>query len=154
MTQEENSAGQSSGSGLSSAIIAFLRAVLRLLVVVTILLGVAALIYWGVPQIYQSFMIPVEDNTIAIRVLETRQDYAEELFAQQNDEFSRRLDDLELEMDASSGSIDELQVEVENLQTAATQQQSRLDELDWLVSRKCWRRNHPNWISFQVSSAS
>ena len=129
MSQEENSANQSSGSGLSSAIIAFLRAVLRLLVVVTILLGVAALIYWGVPQIYQSFMVPVEDNTIAIRVLETRQDYAEELFAQQNDEFSRRLDNLELEMDASSGAIDELQVGLGNVQTAATQQQSRLDEL-------------------------
>lgn len=138
MSQEGNQTARSSGGGVAAAIIAFLKALLRLLVVVLVLLGVAALIYWGIPQLYQAFIVPVEENTIDIRVLETRQDYAEELFDQQFGELSRRLDDLESDAGDRRTQIGDLESGLQRAQTDLEDQQSRLDDqqmkLDELTS--------------------
>ncbi len=135
MTQENYPVeSQSSGRGGWNLLRTILLTLFRLMIVVLVLLGFAALIYWGVPLIYQEFMVPVEDNTIAIRVLETRQDYTEEFAGQQMEQIGDRLGELELDADSSKEAINELQIGLQQAQGTIDEHGERLTELDGIYA--------------------
>lgn len=104
-------------SRLGRAFVNFLRALLRLIVLVIFIGGIAALLYYGLPYINRTFIAPVERNTAQIKKLET------EISAlkTQLDDMNVRVETLEKSVEAYSLSIQKLegmQAEIETqLQT-------------------------------------
>lgn len=104
-------------SRLGRAFVNFLRALLRLIVLVIFIGGIAALLYYGLPYINRTFIAPVERNTAQIKKLET------EISAlkTQLDDMNVRVETLEKSVEAYSLSIQKLegmQTEIETqLQT-------------------------------------
>jgi hypothetical protein len=92
-------------SRLGRAFVNFLRALLRLVVLVIFIGGIGALLYYGLPYINRTFIAPVERNTAQIAKLET------EISALQTqlDETSTRVTALETTVEAYSVSIQKLE---------------------------------------------
>ncbi len=92
-------------SRLGRAFVNFLRALLRLIVLVIFIGGIGALLYFGLPYINQTFIAPVERNTAQIKKLET------EISALQTqlDEINARVATLETTVEAYSVSIQKLE---------------------------------------------
>jgi hypothetical protein len=90
---------------LGRAFVNFLRALLRLVVLVIFIGGIGALLYYGLPYINRTFVAPVERNTAQIEKLET------EISALQTqlDEMNVRVETLEKSIDAYSLSIQKLE---------------------------------------------
>ncbi len=90
---------------LGRAFVNFLRALLRLVVLVIFIGGIGALLYYGLPYINQTFIAPVERNTAQIEKLET------EILALQTqlDEMNVRVETLEKSIEAYSLSIQKLE---------------------------------------------
>ncbi len=92
-------------SRLGRAFVNFLRALLRLIVLVIFIGGIGALLYFGLPYINRTFIAPVERNTAQIKKLET------EISALQTqlDEINARVATLETTVEAYSVSIQKLE---------------------------------------------
>ena len=92
-------------SRLGRAFVNFLRALLRLIVLVIFIGGIGALLYYGLPYINRTFIAPVERNTAQIKKLET------EISALQTqlDEINARVATLETTVEAYSVSIQKLE---------------------------------------------
>jgi len=92
-------------SRLGRAFVNFLRALLRLIVLVIFIGGLGALLYYGLPYINRTFIAPVERNTAQIKKLET------EISALQTqlDEINARVATLETTVEAYSVSIQKLE---------------------------------------------
>lgn len=90
---------------LGRAFVNFLRALLRLVVLVIFIGSIGALLYYGLPYINQTFIAPVERNTAQIKKLET------EISALQTqlDEMNVRVGTLEKSIEAYSSSIQKLE---------------------------------------------
>ncbi len=109
-------------SRLGRAFVNFLRALLRLVVLVIFIGGIGALLYYGLPYINQTFIAPVERNTAQIEKLET------EISALQTqlDEMNGRVETLEKSAEAYTLSIQKL----EGMQTELeTQLQENNDKI-------------------------
>jgi len=60
------------GSRLGQAVLWFFRALLRLIVIVLVIGGIGAAIYYGVPFINDRFITPLEQNTVHVTELENK----------------------------------------------------------------------------------
>lgn len=58
------------GDRLGQAILWFFRALLRLILIVLVIGGIGAAIYYGVPLLYEKFVTPVEQNASRVNELE------------------------------------------------------------------------------------
>ena len=103
--QEDSKKQDSFFSRLGRAFVNFLRALLRLVVLVIFIGGIGALLYYGLPYIQQTFIAPVEKNTAQIEKLETE---ISSLQTQLN-EMNVRMETLEKSIDAYSLSIQKLE---------------------------------------------
>ena len=76
MTTEDSAAPEkpSFGSRLNNAFLAFLRALVRLVLIVLIAIAIGLIVITIAPQIDQQYIQPVRDNTLAIGDLRNRQD--------------------------------------------------------------------------------
>ena len=90
---------------LGRAFVNFLRALLRLVVLVIFIGGIGALLYYGIPYINQTFIAPVERNTAQIEKLETEISTLQT----QLDEMNVRVETLEKSVEAYSLSIQKLE---------------------------------------------
>ena len=100
-------------SRLGQAFVNFLRALLRLVILLIFIAGVGALIYYGMPFINETFIVPVERNTAQIHEIETRM----AALQTQLDEMNTRVDTIEQSIDAHTAAIeklDEMQSTLEN----------------------------------------
>ena len=119
------------GARLGQAFMWFFRALLRLILIVLIIGGVGAAIYYGAPLINERFVAPVEQNAARVRELETEvaslQTQLTEIknqlaevngqLSNQSNETGERLDDLEQSLEAHTASLkklDEMQVMLED----------------------------------------
>lgn len=100
-------------SRLGRAFVNFLRALLRLVVLVIFIGGLGALLYYGLPYINQTFIAPVERNTAQIQQLE------EEISTLQIqlDEMNGRVETLERSIEAYTLSIQKLEEMQAGLET-------------------------------------
>ena len=103
--QEDSKKQDSFFSRLGRAFVNFLRALLRLVVLVIFIGGIGALLYYGLPYIQQTFIAPVEKNTAQIEKLETEISSLQT----QLDEMNVRMETLEKSIDAYSLSIQKLE---------------------------------------------
>ncbi|MBE0668960.1 MAG: helix-hairpin-helix domain-containing protein [Anaerolineales bacterium] len=90
---------------LGRAFINFLRALLRLIILVIFLGGIGALLYYGLPYINRTFIAPVERNTAQINKLEAEVSSLQT----QLDEMNARVTALETSVEGYSASIQKLQ---------------------------------------------
>lgn len=92
-------------SRLGKAFVNFLRALLRLIVLVIFIGGIGALLYYGLPYINKTFIAPVEKNTTQIKNLETEISSLQT----QLDEMNNRVSALETSVEAQTASIQKLE---------------------------------------------
>ncbi len=103
---QENVKGQNSFlSRLGRAFINFLRALLKLILLVILIGSIGALLYYGLPYINSTFIAPVERNTAQIKTLESE---ISALQTQLNDT-TVRVDTLEKSVEAHTLSIQKLE---------------------------------------------
>jgi len=91
-------------SRLGRAFVNFLRALLRLIITLAFIAGIGAVIYFGMPFINETFIVPVEQNTARIREIETEM----ATLQTQLDEMSTRVDTIEQTIEAHTATIAEL----------------------------------------------
>lgn len=125
---EMSSPSLSFGQRLKRAMINLLRALLVLL----LLVGLGAAIYFGTPYLYEKFILPVGTNTARLAEVEARQAAAMGQFAAQVADLQVRVGDLESRQTASAQAGVELQGRVGALDQAVAEQSATLRQLDSL----------------------
>ena len=108
-------------SRLGQALLNFFRAFLRLLLTLAVIIGIGAVIYYGVPYITQNFVAPVEKNTAQINQLN------DELAALQT-----RSNDLQNQLDKTNTRVDEIEKTIE----AQTLSIAKLDEMQTTLEQE------------------
>jgi hypothetical protein len=91
-------------SRMGSAFINFLRALIRLILTAALIIGVGAMLYYGLPYINKTFIAPVEKNTSQINKLEADITALQTELADTN----ARVTALETSLDAHTVSIEKL----------------------------------------------
>lgn len=98
---------------LGRAFIAFLKALVRLIMLVILFVAVGAMFYYGLPYLQRTFIAPVEKNTAQIQAME-----AEIATLQtQLDEMNTRISALEGSVEAHTTSIEKLEEMQATLET-------------------------------------
>lgn len=111
--QESTEEQPSFFSRMGRAFINFLRALLRLVMIILVIGGIGAGLYYGLPFLNEKLIVPVEQNTAQIDRLESELDAMQT----QLNETSARVEALEKSIEAHSASLtklDELQAALEN----------------------------------------
>ncbi len=111
--QDEGKEGDSFLKRLWRAFVAFLRALIRLIMLVILFTAVGAMFYYGLPYIRETFIAPVEENTAQIQELETEI----ESLQTQLDEINARVGALEDSVEAHTASIEKLEAMQATLET-------------------------------------
>lgn len=106
----------------------FFRFLLRLLALIVILGIIALGLYFGLPLLYQRYVVPVEQNTSNLAELESRQDRTE----QQLSDLQTKLETIESVQNQHDQSLTELNQHTENLESeiaARTESLAALEKL-------------------------
>lgn len=91
----------------------FFRFLLRLVLVLILLAAIAAALYFGLPLLYQRYVVPVEQNTSNLAELESRQDRTE----QQLSDLQTKLETIESVQNQHDQLLTELNQHTENLES-------------------------------------
>ena len=97
-------AGPSFLSRLGQAFLNFLRALLRLIITLAVIVGIGAAIYFGIPYVRENFIAPIERNTAQISRL--KNEIA--TLQAQSSEMNTRVSAIEKTIDAHTASIAKL----------------------------------------------
>jgi hypothetical protein len=120
------------GERFSIALGSFLKAVLRLILILIAAGILAGLVYFGFVFVYQNAVLPAQENTSRIMILETKQAQNQDQLNQRLEAFQLRLNALENQRILDNEVLSELQVDQLELQTALQEQDIRLMQLDEL----------------------
>ena len=101
------------GSRLGAALLAFLRALVRLILILLLIGGIGALIYFGLPILRERYIAPVEENTS--RVAELENEVAE--LKTQVSELSQRVDKIDSSIEAHTAALEKLEAMQHTLET-------------------------------------
>lgn len=104
----------------------FVLAVLRLIIIVAVIGGCGAAIYFGAPFLYESFVQPVEENTSQMNDINLRQSQSEFQIA----DLQTRLATLEAGQNAQSNSITDIDSRIQSLEAVQTDQNEVASHLD------------------------
>lgn len=102
-------------------------AILRLIIIVAVIGGFGAVIYYGVPLVYERYVRPVEQNTSQLNDLEFRQSQSEIELA----EIQTRIATLEAGQTINNESLTNINTRVETLEGADIQRNESLIELTY-----------------------
>jgi hypothetical protein len=105
----------------------FVLAILRLIIIVFLIGGVGAAIYFGAPLVYESYIRPVEQNSSGLSNLEYRQSQSEIAIA----DLQTRLATLEAGQAANNTSITDIDTRVQSLEGADIKRNESLVELSY-----------------------
>ena len=104
-----------------------LRGVLRVIMWIVVLGGIAAGFYFGWPLVYERYIRPVEENTSGLDSLESRQSDMESLVA----DLQSRISTLEAGQSANDSSLAEIDTRVQTLESADVERSESLVELTY-----------------------
>lgn len=102
-------------------------AILRLIIIVAVIGGCGAAVYFGAPLVYDQYVRPVEENTSQLNDLDYRQSQSEIQLA----DLQTRLATLEAGQTPQSDSITQLDSRVQTLEGADVQRNETLVELTY-----------------------
>jgi uncharacterized coiled-coil protein SlyX len=106
------------------------RRILRSLLVLMIIVGMIAAVYYGAPYLYNNFILPVENNTARLREVESKQAADANLLATQVAGLKTRLTDLETRQTENAQALAELQGQVAALETTLNTHTESLKQLE------------------------
>jgi chromosome segregation ATPase len=120
------------GDRLFGAFTAFLRALVRILLVLILAVILAAAVYFGAPALYRRYVRPVEQTLVRLNEAQADQEQTNRQLNQRLDELQSRLDDLELQSDLQKQTLDELASRLDGNQAINPQEDTsaRLDEIE------------------------
>jgi hypothetical protein len=99
-------------SRLGTAVAGFLRILIRLILTVALIVGIGALLYYGLPYLNRTLIAPVEENTAQINRLEDKISSLQS----QLEETNGRVSSLETSIEAHTASLEKLTEIQENLE--------------------------------------
>jgi hypothetical protein len=111
---------ESFGDRMAVAFLAFVRALITLLVIVLVIGLIAAAVIYGGPALYRQYVTPIQNNLTQLQNNQAQQDQTNQQFSQRMDSLQSRVTDLEGQRDADKQALDELKVQITSL--ASTQQ--------------------------------
>lgn len=121
------------GSRLGKAFLWFFRALVRLILIVLVIGGFGAAIYYGVPYLQRTFVAPVEQN--AARVNELESEVA--ALQKQLDEYKGQLTTLDSQLDETVARIEALDQSVQ----AHSASLEKLEEMDAALESRIEQTN-------------
>ena len=107
-------------SRLGQAFLSFIRALFRLIALALVIVGIGALLYYGLPFINQKVIVPIQENRVQIDKLAVELDTLQTQLDETNnqlDETNNRMDAVEKSIEAQTTSLtklDEIQTTLEN----------------------------------------
>ena len=104
--------------------------ILRVLLILALIAGVVAAIYFGTPYLYQRFILPIEENTARLEEIEEEQAAEIEQLTGQITDLKSRLADLETRQTTTAQTLAESQGEITALESALESQSETLTQLD------------------------
>jgi len=116
--QAPTPAPPSFGDRLALAFIKFVRALVRILLILLLAVLLVAGIYYGVPALYRRYMRPVETNLARLNDAQSRQEQSNQQINQRLDELEQRLEGLELQNDSHKQTLDEVQARMDEMESA------------------------------------
>lgn len=140
--------GPSFGSRLGKAFLWFFRALVRLILIVLVIGGIGAAIYYGVPYFRRTFVAPVEQNAARVTELENEVTALKTRLNEVNSQLSGvndQLDGLNDQLQDAGSRIDALSQSVE-AHTAALEQ---LEEMDTALETKITETNDLTLLALQ-----
>lgn len=114
---------QSFGDRMAIAFLAFIRALITLLVIVLVIGLLAAAVIYGGPALYRQYVAPIQNNLTQLENSQAQQEQTNQQLSQRMDSLQSRITDLEGQRDANKQAMDELIVQITSL--AGTQQASQ-----------------------------
>lgn len=114
------------GSRLGRAFVRILRSILVLIIIA----GIAAAVYYGTPYLYTRFILPVETNTARLSEVESKQAADVDQLSGQVSDLKARLADLETRQTENAQAMAELQGQVTALETALDTHTETLKQLE------------------------
>jgi TolA-binding protein len=120
---------------LGSAFVGFLKFIFVLLVIALLVGGFGAALYFGLPYLYQSFVVPVDQNRE--RIAEVAQQQARDVLAlnAQIDELNAEIRSLKSEIESLQNRDDEFEAQLAAIETAIEAQNVSLASLEEMQSR-------------------
>jgi chaperonin cofactor prefoldin len=133
------------GERLGIAIVAFLRALLVLLIIAVLAVVVGAVIYYGLPAIYDRYVQPIQLDVSSLQVTQADQEQAIQQLSSRIEDLTSRINTLEVQSDSDKQTITELQTQLAGaistqaeslapMQSAQATATSRLNDLDRAIS--------------------
>jgi len=104
--------------------------ILRYLLILALIAGVVAAIYYGTPYLYEKFILPIEENTARLDEVENKQTTDIEQLTNQIAGLKSRLADLETRQTTSAQTLAEAQGEITALESAVLSHSETLEQLD------------------------
>lgn len=102
---------------------------LRLVLILAVIAGIGAGIYFGAPYLYEKFILPVETNTARLNEVESKQAADMNQLSGQVADLKTRLTELEMRQTERAQSLAELQGQVQALGITVDAYSETLDQL-------------------------
>ncbi len=102
---------------------------LRLIMAIVLGIILAFVIFYGVPALYQRYILPFETSLAQLEDAQARQADENQRLSRRMDDFQNRLTALELQNDDSKQAQDEMQALLNNLESAQSTDDQSLEEL-------------------------
>ena len=116
----------------------FCKILLRLGLVLVIGIALGVGVYFGIPLLYNRFILPIQENTIHIANLEALHEQDKNQLTQRLDDLQARLEALAVQNDQDKETISELKAQLAKAQSAGNSfqkaQDTNLDRLEALQS--------------------
>jgi len=106
------------GDRLALAFIKFVRALVRILLILSLAVLLGAGIYYGVPALYRRYVQPVENNLSRLNDAQSRQEQSNQQVKQRLDELGQRVEGLELQNDSHKQTLNEVQARLDEMESA------------------------------------
>jgi hypothetical protein len=104
--------------------------ILRIVLILAVIAGLAAAVYFGTPYLYQKFILPVQTNTSRLSTLEGKQAADMDQVAGQISALQGRLSDLESRQTGNAQAMAELQGQVQAVETQLSANGQAISQLE------------------------
>ncbi len=104
--------------------------ILRYLLILALIAGIVAAIYYGTPYLYEKFILPIEENSARLDEVENKQAADIEQLTNQIADLKSRLADLETRQTTSAQTLAEAQGQITALESALEAHGETLDQLE------------------------
>jgi len=111
----ENPNSPSFGDRIANAFLAFVRFLVRLLVILVLAALLAAGVYYGLPALYRQYVLPLQTKVTQLASTQAAQEQNSQQLAQRVDDLQSRLNQLETQSDTDKQSISSLQSGLDNV---------------------------------------